>query len=120
MSMLYVELYGTTIGTLKQKGKGYEFNTCSDVFTKYQVASTIMSLAVPLLFKYTGVQICSICQLIFQQLVNICSAFKIKPGFHFVDLIKQIGTVEKTHSFIQFNAFISYEKSDDILYYCLS
>ena len=56
MSKLYVELYGTILGTLTQKGKGYEFKTCSDVFNKYQVASTIMSLAVPLLLKYTGVQ----------------------------------------------------------------
>ena len=56
MNKLCVELYGTILGALTQKGKGYEFNTCSDVFNKYQVASTIMSLAVPLLIKYTGVQ----------------------------------------------------------------
>ena len=56
MSKLYVELYGTILGTLTQKGTGYEFQTCPDVFNKYRVSSTIMSLAVPLLVKYTGIK----------------------------------------------------------------
>ena len=55
-SVLNVELYGTHLGTLTQSGKGLEFSTNSDVFDKYSVSSTIMSLAVPLLLRYTNIQ----------------------------------------------------------------
>ena len=56
MSKLNVELYGNIIGTLTQGGKGFDFETHPDVFEAYKLSSTIMSLAVPLLLKYTGVQ----------------------------------------------------------------
>jgi serine/threonine-protein kinase HipA len=56
MSALNVELYGTLLGILTQKRNFLEFNTDIDVFTKYQLSSTIMSLAVPLLLQYTVAQ----------------------------------------------------------------
>jgi len=56
MSKLNVELYGTVLGTLTQKGKGVSFEIHKEVFKKYQVSSTVMSLAVPLLLQYTGIQ----------------------------------------------------------------
>jgi len=56
MNRLNVELYGTTIGILTQKGKGFGFEAHSDAFQNYRVSSTIMSLSVPLLLKYTSIQ----------------------------------------------------------------
>ncbi|MCL2662583.1 MAG: HipA domain-containing protein [Oscillospiraceae bacterium] len=56
MSRLNVELYGTTLGTLSQKERGFSFEINPDVFNKYQLSSTIMSLAVPLNFKFTNAQ----------------------------------------------------------------
>ena len=56
MSKLNVELYGTVLGSLTQNNKGVDFEDDSIVFTKYQLSSTIMSLAVPLNLRYTNVQ----------------------------------------------------------------
>lgn len=54
MNALNVELYGTVLGTLTQKkGRLLEFEVCPDVFEKYQLSSTVMSLAVPLNLHYT-------------------------------------------------------------------
>ena len=56
MTKLNVELYGTLLGSLRQTEKGFEFEVNHEVFSKYQLASTIMSLAVPLSLKYTNAQ----------------------------------------------------------------
>ncbi|MCL2821118.1 MAG: HipA domain-containing protein [Oscillospiraceae bacterium] len=53
MSKLNVELYGSVLGTLSQNEKGFNFEVSPSVFEKYQLASTIMSLNVPLLLRYT-------------------------------------------------------------------
>ena len=49
MSKLNVELYGALLGTLLREEKGFSFETHPDIFDKYKLSSTIMSLAVPLL-----------------------------------------------------------------------
>ena len=56
MSRLNVELYGTLLGTLSQNDKWFDFVADVDVFAKYQLSSTIMSLAVPLLLRYSNAQ----------------------------------------------------------------
>jgi len=56
MSKLNVELYGTLLGTLTQKAKGLDFEVNPDVFEKYQLSSTIMSISVPLLLRYSIAQ----------------------------------------------------------------
>ena len=56
MSRLNVELYGNLLGTLAQKSRGFSFETHPGVFDKYQLSSTILSLSVPLLLKYTSLQ----------------------------------------------------------------
>ena len=56
MSKLNIELYGTLLGTLSRKEKWFDFEIDSDVFNKYQLSSTIMSLAVPLNLRYTFAQ----------------------------------------------------------------
>jgi len=56
MRRLNVELYGTILGTLSQKERGFSFEINPDVFEKYQLSSTIMSLAVPLNFQFTNAQ----------------------------------------------------------------
>jgi len=54
--MLNVELYGTVLGTLSESEKGFDFNINHDAFDKYQLSSTILSLAIPLNLKYTVAQ----------------------------------------------------------------
>jgi len=56
MSKLNVELYGTVLGSLSRNAKWFDFTVDTDVFAKYQIASTIMSLAVPLNLLYTNAQ----------------------------------------------------------------
>ena len=56
MSKLNVELYGSVLGTLSQKEKGFSFEVFPDIFEKYQLSSTIMSLNVPLLLRYSVTQ----------------------------------------------------------------
>lgn len=56
MNKLTVELYGTTLGSLTRSQKGVDFAVDPGVFSKYQLSSTIMSLAVPLNLKYTNAQ----------------------------------------------------------------
>lgn len=56
MSKLIVKLYGVNLGTLLHKGKWFDFEVNHDVFEKYQLSSTIMSLAVPLNLRYTASQ----------------------------------------------------------------
>jgi len=56
MSKLNVELYGSFLGTLSQKDKGFSFESSPDIFEKYQLSSTIMSLNVPLLLRYSVAQ----------------------------------------------------------------
>jgi serine/threonine-protein kinase HipA len=56
MSELHVELYGTLIGTLSKTAKGFDLKVDPDVFTEYQLSSTVMSLAVPLNLQYTVAQ----------------------------------------------------------------
>ena len=56
MSRLNVELYGTLIGSLAKTEKGIDFEINPDAFGKYQLSSTIMSVAVPLNLRYTNVQ----------------------------------------------------------------
>ena len=56
MSRLNVELYGTVLGTLTQKEKWFDFEVNHDVFERYQLSSTIMSLAVPLNLRYSASQ----------------------------------------------------------------
>ena len=56
MSILNVELYGILLGTLTENGKWIEFAVDTSVFSKYQLASTIMSLAVPLNLLYSTAQ----------------------------------------------------------------
>ena len=53
MNKLNVELYGAVLGTLSQKEKGFSFEAYPEIFEKYKLSSTIMSLAVPLLLRYT-------------------------------------------------------------------
>ena len=56
MSKLIVELYGTVLGTLSPKGNLFDFKAGHNVFAKYQLTSTIMSLSVPLNLRYTAPQ----------------------------------------------------------------
>ena len=56
MKSLNVELYGNLLGSLTFGDKGCDFHVDERVFEKYPVASTIMSLAVPLVPRYTNVQ----------------------------------------------------------------
>jgi len=56
MNKLNVELYGTVLGSLSRSAKGIDFTVDNDVFAKYQIASTVMSLAVPLNLRYTNAQ----------------------------------------------------------------
>jgi len=56
MSKLNVELYGTVLGSLSRNEKWFDFTVDTDVYAKYQIASTIMSLAVPLNLRYTNAQ----------------------------------------------------------------
>jgi len=56
MNRLNVELYGVLLGTLTPRGRGVEFTTIPSAFEHYPVASTIMSLAVPLSLRYTAPQ----------------------------------------------------------------
>jgi len=56
MTGLNVELYGVLLGTLAPQGRNVEFATVPSVFEHYPVASTIMSLAVPLSLRYTAPQ----------------------------------------------------------------
>ena len=53
MSSLNVELYGVLIGSLSQEHRELRFKVSPGVFEYYPVASTIMSLAVPLNLEYT-------------------------------------------------------------------
>jgi len=56
MSKLNVELYGTVLGTISQNEKWLDFVVNADVFATYQLSSTIMSIAVPLLLRYSNAQ----------------------------------------------------------------
>ena len=56
MSALNVELYGDVLGTLAPGGKDIDFAVDERVFRKYPLASTIMSLAVPLNPQFTAPQ----------------------------------------------------------------
>jgi len=56
MSKLNVELYGTVLGSLSRNEKWFDFTVDTDAFAKYQISSTIMSLAVPLNLLYTNAQ----------------------------------------------------------------
>ena len=56
MSRLNVELYGTVLGTLTQKEKWFDFEVSHGAFERYQLSSTIISLAVPLNLRYTASQ----------------------------------------------------------------
>ena len=56
MSKLNVELYGTILGTLSRNEKWFDFEVDINVFEKYQLLSTIMSLSVPLKLRYTNAQ----------------------------------------------------------------
>ena len=53
MSGLNVELYGSVLGTLAPGGKDFDFAVDEKIFKKYPLASTIMSLAVPLNLQFT-------------------------------------------------------------------
>jgi len=44
------------LGTLTQKEKWFDFEVNHDVFERYQLSSTIMSLAVPLNLRYSASQ----------------------------------------------------------------
>jgi len=56
MTSLNVELYGVLLGTLIPKERGFEFAAESTVFDHYPLASTIMSLSVPLNYRFTALQ----------------------------------------------------------------
>ena len=56
MSGLNVELYGSVLGTLTQAGRDVDFAVDEKIFSKYPLASTIMSLAVPLNLRFTAPQ----------------------------------------------------------------
>lgn len=56
MNILNVELYGSLLGTLSENKKWIEFNVDPRALAKYQLSSTIMSLAVPLSLLYTTPQ----------------------------------------------------------------
>ena len=56
MSSLNVELYGALLGSLIQKGHDLRFKVSPSAIDRYSVASTIMSLAVPLNLEYTAKQ----------------------------------------------------------------
>ena len=56
MSSLNVELYNVLLGTLATKDRSLIFEVAPRVFDHYPVASTVMSLAVPLNLKYTAPQ----------------------------------------------------------------
>ena len=56
MSRLNVELYGSILGTLSENERGFSFEASPEIFDKYQLSSTIMSLSVPLLLRYSVAQ----------------------------------------------------------------
>ena len=56
MSALRVELYGVLLGTLTPRENGLQFEISQEALEHYPVASTIMSLAVPLNLRYTAPQ----------------------------------------------------------------
>jgi serine/threonine-protein kinase HipA len=56
MSRHNVELYGSILGRISPKERGFRFDINPDVINKYQLSSTIMSLAVPLNFQFTNAQ----------------------------------------------------------------
>jgi len=56
MSSLNVELYGVLIGTLTYNEQQLRFEVSPEAFEHYPVASTIMSLSVPLNLRYTPPQ----------------------------------------------------------------
>ena len=56
MSGLIVELYGNALGTLSQERNRFNFEVDRNVFEKYSLSSTIMSLSVPLNLHYTNAQ----------------------------------------------------------------
>jgi len=56
MSSLNVELYGNLLGSLTLGGRDFEFSSDENVFKKYPMTSTIISLSVPLNLRYTAPQ----------------------------------------------------------------
>ena len=56
MSKLTVELYGSILGTISQDRNRFAFEADHNVFGKYSLSSTIMSLSVPLNLRYTDRQ----------------------------------------------------------------
>ena len=56
MSKLIVKLYGNALGTISQSGNRFSFEVDHNVFGKYSLSSTIMSLSVPLNLRYTNAQ----------------------------------------------------------------
>jgi len=58
MSSLNVELYGALLGTLTrtQEGRDLSFKVSPEAFEHYSVASTILSLSVPLNLRFTAQQ----------------------------------------------------------------
>ena len=56
MSKLIVELYGSVLGTITQDRNRLNFEVDRNVFEKYPLSSTIMSISVPLNLRYTNAQ----------------------------------------------------------------
>ena len=56
MSKLIVELYGSVLGAISQDRGRLSFEVDHNVFGKYPLSSTIMSLSVPLNLRYTAAQ----------------------------------------------------------------
>ena len=56
MTKLNVDLYGHLLGMLYQEKRVLQFEVNPEIFNKYQLSSTIMSLAIPLNLRYTNTQ----------------------------------------------------------------
>lgn len=56
MSMLNIELYGDLLGRLIKKDRDFDFIVNEEIFEKYPISSTIMSLGTPLNQHFSAVQ----------------------------------------------------------------
>jgi serine/threonine-protein kinase HipA len=88
MSKLIVELYGTELGTISQDKSRFSFEVNQNVFEKYSLSSTIMSLAVPLNLRYTAKQ---------KKRANNFFAELLPEGRNFDWLMQSLPRDERTH-----------------------
>ncbi|MCL2060470.1 MAG: HipA domain-containing protein [Oscillospiraceae bacterium] len=87
MSNLVVELYGSVLGTIAHEKNRISFTVDQNVFEKYPLSSTIMSLSVPLNLKYTSAQ---------KKRVDIFFAELLPEGRNYEWLLQSLPRDERT------------------------